>query len=187
MGFDLCRLLIEIGYKVIGVSRDVSSLQTLNIPKDKLLTFAIDLTKKENVYAFFEQVKDYEISHVFNNAGSGLIGSFIETDIEKEINMINTNVIALVILTKLFLKKFDEEKSNGKIINIGSLAGNLPGPLQSVYYATKSFVNNFTQAIQFEVKKEKRSAKVILVQPGSVKTNFRKNAGSSRKDGYESH
>jgi short-subunit dehydrogenase len=176
--------MLELNYNVIAVSRDTTTLEELNVDSEKLLIIPCDLSKNENVFYLFDEIEDFNITHIFNNAGLGLIGSFAETDISKEIAIINTNISALVILTKLFLQKFNNEKTNGKIINIGSLAGNVSGPLQSVYYASKAFVNNFTESVQYEMKQENNYGKLILVLPGQVKTNFRKSAGGKVQEGY---
>ena len=124
---------------------------------------------KENVYKLYDQEKDIDL--LINNAGFGLYGRFVETDLEKEINMINTNIIALHILTKLYLKEMIK-KDSGQILNVASIAGFMPGPLMATYYASKNYVVSFSRAIRKELKKEKSNVKISVLCPGPVNTNF---------------
>ena len=100
-----------------------------------------------------------------------MFGRFIETDKEKEINMINTNITAVHILTKLYLKDMTR-KNSGHILNVASIAGFMPGPLMATYYASKNYVVSLTRAINRELKKDNSNVKISLLCPGPVDTNF---------------
>ena len=112
----------------------------------------------------------------------GLFGFFNETDIEKELEMIDVNIKAVHLLTKLFLK--DMIKNNqGKILNVASIAGFYSGPYLSTYYATKNYVLKLTMAISEELKRLNSSVTISCLCPGPVETNFNKVAGGSFKTG----
>jgi short-subunit dehydrogenase len=111
---------------------------------------------------------------LMNNAGFGGFGSFADRPIEKELEMIRLNISALTELTHLFLPSMIERKS-GKILNTASSAGFMPGPMQSVYFATKAYVVSFTQGVHHELKK--KGVTVTALCPGPVKTEFEKTAG----------
>ena len=100
-----------------------------------------------------------------------MFGEFSKTDLEKEINLINTNITALHILTKLYLKDMIKRNS-GHILNVASIAGMEPGPLMATYYASKAYVIRLSRAINKELKKEKSKVKISILCPGPVDTNF---------------
>ena len=105
--------------------------------------------------------------------GFGDCGSFTKTDLDKELNMINTNIVAVHVLTKLYLKDM-KGKNSGKILNVASIAGFMPGPLMATYYATKNYVVKLSEAIREELKKEKSKVRISILCPGPVATNFNK-------------
>ena len=109
------------------------------------------------------------IEYLMNNAGFGGHGKFHERPIDKDMSMIDVNVKALVSLTRLFLPGM-LERNRGRILNVSSTAGFIPGPYQSVYYATKAFVNSFSQAVAEEVRHKKIT--VTALCPGLVRTEF---------------
>ena len=95
----------------------------------------------------------------------------MQTDLDFEMNMVKTNVMAVHILTKLFLQ--DMQKVNqGRILNVGSVAGFLPGPLMATYYATKNYIYRLTESIQYELHKQKSKVVLSVLCPGPVGTNF---------------
>ena len=105
--------------------------------------------------------------------GFGDCGNFTKTDLNKEMNMIKTNIVAYHILTKLYL--IDMKKRNsGKILNVASIAGFMPGPLMATYYATKAYVVRLSEAIREELNKERSKVKISILCPGPVETNFNK-------------
>ena len=110
------------------------------------------------------KLKIYEIDLLVNNAGFGVFGEFSKTDLEKEINLINTNITALHILTKLYLKDMIKRNS-GHILNVASIAGMEPGPLMAAYYASKAYVIRLSRAINKEPKKRKIKSKNKYIMP----------------------
>ena len=115
--------------------------------------------------------KNDNIDVLINNAGFGLCDNFLETDLEKELEMINTNIKAVHVLTKLFLKDM-KKRDSGYILNVASLAAFMPGPLMTTYYATKSYVFKFTTAIYEELRRDKSNVVISCLCPGPVETNF---------------
>ena len=107
---------------------------------------------------------------------SGLFGKFDEIDLEDELNMINVNITALHILTKLFLRDF-KKRNSGRILNVASAAGFMSGPLMSSYYASKNYVVKLTLAIYEELRRERSNVTVTMLCPGPVDTNFNDRAG----------
>ncbi len=132
-------------------------------------TVSADLTKKEECINLFNDNKDIDL--FFNNAGFGDYGFFDETDLDKDLSMIETNIVALHILTKLYLKEM-MERNSGHIINTASIAGFLPGPLMTTYYATKNYVVRLSEGIREELRRKKSKVKISIICPGPVKTNF---------------
>ena len=97
----------------------------------------------------------------------------INTDLETEMKMIDTNIKAVHILTKLFLKDM-VQRDSGRILNVASVAAFMAGPLMATYYASKNYVLRFSQAIKEELKKDKSNVKISVLCPGQVNTNFNK-------------
>ncbi len=174
IGRDIAREFAKLKYDVVLVARNIEKLENLkkeliekyNINAEYL---SVDLTSKENCINLHNQVKDVDI--LVNNAGLGDFGNFTKTDLEKDLTIINTNITAMHILTKLYLKDM-KEKNNGKILNVASIAGFLPGPLMATYYASKSYVVRLSESIREELKKEKSNIKISILCPGPVRTNF---------------
>ena len=140
IGRDIAHELSKKGYDIIAVARDEKALNELkqNIEKEnntKVYVKTLDLTDREGCKKLHEEVKEKfgVIDVLVNNAGFGTCGRFVETDLEKEIKMIDTNITAVHILTKLFLKDM-VEKDKGYIMNVASIAGFMPGPLMAKYY-----------------------------------------------------
>lgn len=174
IGRDMARYLATKKIDLILVARSKEELQKLQkeLPV-KVEIYTYDLTQKENVYKLFEEVKDKPIDILINNAGFGLFGEFIETDLERELEMIDLNIVAYHILTKLFLQKFSQ-KDSGYILNVCSSAGFLPGPRLSTYYATKNYVLKLTMAIYEELRHRHSNITICALCPGPVNTNFNK-------------
>ena len=139
--------------------------------KQEIIVIAKDLSNKENCMEIYEKTKSIQVDLLVNNAGFGVFGEFSKTDLEKEINLINTNITALHILTKLYLKDMIKRNS-GHILNVASIAGMEPGPLMATYYASKSYVIRLSRAINKELKKEKSKVKISILCPGPVDTKF---------------
>ena len=117
----------------------------------------------------YEKEKDIDI--LVNNAGFGVFGEFVNTDLEREINLINTNITAVHILTKLYLKEM-VKRNSGIILNVSSIAGCMPGPLMCAYYSSKAYVLRLSEGIREELKKQKSKVQISVLEPGPVETNF---------------
>ncbi len=136
-----------------------------------------DLSKAEECKALFEDVKSVKIDVLINNAGFGVFGKFTETDLDDELKMLDVNIRAVHILTKLFLKKF-MERNSGYILNTASLAGFMAGPMFSSYYASKNYVLQLTKAIYEELRYEKSNVYIGAFCPGPVRTEFNEISGA---------
>lgn len=177
LGRDFARKLSKMGYDIIAVARDADGLNRLASElKTNTQVISMDLSSADNCINLYESLKDEDIDIVINNAGFGVFGAFDETDIHKDLNMIDVNVKAVHILTKLFLKKF-KEKDKGYILNVASSAAFEPGPLMAAYYASKSYVLRISQAIYEELKRDKSNVHISCLCPGPVDTNFNSVAG----------
>ena len=175
IGEEMAYYLSKLGYDLILVARNEEKLKEIkNKIKNNVEIISTDLTKKENCLKLHNQVNDIDI--LINNAGFGLFGEFSNTDLEKEIEMINLNIISVQILTKLYLKDFIK-KDKGQILNVASIAGFLPGPLMTTYYASKNYVIRLSEGIREELRKNRSHVKISVLCPGPVKTNFDNIAG----------
>lgn len=179
IGRDMAYYLSNKGVDLILVGRNIDALNSI---KDKCKTnvevYDIDLSIQDNVYKLYEITKDKDIDILINNAGFGLFGNFIDTDLNRELNMINVNIVAVHILTKLFLKDF-VKKDKGYILNVASSAGFMAGPKLSTYYSTKNYVLKSSLAIYEELRHMKSNVKISILCPGPVETNFNNVAGGS--------
>lgn len=179
IGRDMARDLAERGYNLILVARDKERLEELKKEfKVEATIISTDLSDFNNCKELYKEVKNKfgKIDILINNAGFGEFGFFTETNLEKEISLINTNITAVHVLTKLFLKDMKEADS-GIILNVASIAGFLPGPLMAAYYSSKSYVLRLSQSIREELKKQKSNVKISVLCPGPVNTNFNNVAG----------
>ena len=174
IGRDIARELARKDIDVILVSRNTDNLREFR--EELIREFNVDiaydsfdLTSKESCIELFEKYSDIDM--LVNNAGLGDFGFFDETDLEKDLTLIDTNIIAVHILTKLYLKKF-KERNKGKILNVASIAGFFPGPLMATYYSTKSYVVKLSESIRAELKATKSNVQIGVLCPGPVKTNF---------------
>lgn len=161
------------GYDLVLVARNKEKLKKI---KDKITSVKVeievcDLINIDNCKELYKKYRDVDI--LVNNAGFGLVGVFNKTDLNKELDMIDTNIRALHILTKLYLQEMIERNS-GKILNVASIAGFLPGPLMATYYATKNYVVNLSESIREELRKNKSNVSISVLCPGPVNTNFDK-------------
>ena len=170
LGKDFAFKLSNMGYDLILVSRNKKELnEVASNLKTNVRIETYDLSNEENCIKLFN--KHRKIDLLINNAGFGLFGEFSKTNLDKELNMIDLNVKAVHILTKLYLKEMIK-KDSGRILNVASTAAFLPGPLMSTYYSTKSYVYELTTAIFEELRRIKSNVKVSVLCPGPVNTNF---------------
>lgn len=174
IGKDMAYLLAERGYDMILVARRKEKLEKIKQELNtKVKIIVLDLAKIENCYQLYEQVKDEPIDILINNAGFGVFGKFVETDLEKELQMIDLNVKTVHVLTKLFLPDM-KKRDHGYILNVASSAAFQPGPLMASYYASKAYVLRLTQAIYEELRKDHSQVVVSALCPGPVDTEFNK-------------
>ena len=179
IGRDMAVYLGELGYDLILVSRDENRLkETASKIKTNVTIYPVDLSGMDNCFKLYDKFKDEDIDLLVNGAGFGLFGNTWETDINKEMKMIDVNIKCLHILTKLFLQDM-VKKDKGRILNIASSAGFLSGPGLNTYYATKNYVTKWTLAIYEELRKIKSNVHISCLCPGPVNTNFNKVAGGS--------
>ena len=178
IGREMAIILSGMGYDLILAARRGDKLEEL---KKELGTpveiMTIDLSKEENCYSLYERCKEKDVEILINNAGFGAFGEFPETELSRDMEMVDLNVKAVHILTKLFLLEF-KAKNCGKILNVASAAGFMPeGPLLSTYYATKAYVLSLSRGIAKELRKSGSKVSVSALCPGPVKTEFDSVAG----------
>lgn len=183
IGRDMAFEFADRGYDLILVARSFDRLKEVKneiiekYDKCNVLIMKCDVSNVESVKNLYNDIqKEFgNIDVLVNNAGFGDCGKFYETDLEKDISMINTNILGLHVLTKLFLQ--DMVKVNkGYILNIASIAGFMPGPLMATYYSTKAYVVRLTRAIAKELKVVNSKVRIAAFCPGPVNTEFNKNA-----------
>ncbi len=172
IGKDMAKILAKPENSLVLVARDMEKLE--NVKKDlqslcNVEIISMDLSDEKNCIELHNTVQDIDI--LINNAGFGDCGNFNQTSLEKDLNMIKTNIIAYHILTKLYLKDM-MKKDSGKILNVASIAGFMPGPLMATYYATKNYVVKLSEAIREELNKAKSHVQISILCPGPVNTNF---------------
>lgn len=186
LGYELALLLAKDGYNLVLIDIDAEKLQEVKqgIETDfavNVQIYAKDLSVVNISEEIMLELKGLPIDVLVNNAGFGLFGSFWETDWEREKQMLHLHVITTTHLTKLVLKDM-VQRGSGKILNLSSLAAFQPGPLMSLYYATKGYILSFSEAIANELKGT--GVTVTALCPGPTKTSFQKvvsNASSENK------
>lgn len=179
IGRDIAKYLASLGHELILVGRNKEKLESLQKElKVKSTVVIVDLSDLTKVKELYILAKNFDIDILVNNAGFGVFGEFSETDLNKELEMINTNITAVHLLTKLFLRDM-KKKDNGYILNVASSAAFGPGPLMATYYATKAYVNNLTEAIHEELRRSNSNVHISSLCPGPVDTNFNNVAGVS--------
>ncbi|TCO65953.1 SDR family NAD(P)-dependent oxidoreductase [Actinocrispum wychmicini] len=184
IGAEFARLFAADGHDLVLVARRRAKLETLadqlrdahGIDVSVIAADLSDPTEPARVHAEMTQA-GIEVEFLVNNAGFGTNGSFATLDLARELAMIELNVKALTRLTGLFLPSMVARES-GRILNVASSAGFLPGPYMATYYASKSFVVNFTEAIAYELRGSGVTATVLC--PGPSATEFATVAGAQR-------
>ena len=174
IGREMAIYLSSIGYDLLLVARSKDKLEELKSEvKTNVEIYDYDLSDINNCYKLYDNVKNKKIDIVINNAGYGLFGSYQDTKLDDELNMIDLNIKCLHILTKLFVNN-DYVKY---ILNVASSAGlTRGGPLMSTYYATKSYVCSYTMALYEELRRNNSNKVISVLCPGPVDTNFNNRA-----------
>jgi uncharacterized protein len=179
IGYELAKIFAYNGHNLILVARDENNLnQTARELKAlgvEVITISKDLFIKESPFELYDDIKERGllVDILVNDAGQGQYGEFAETDIYRELDIIQLNISSLVVLTKLFLQEM-LQRGTGRILNLSSIASKAPGPWQSVYHGTKAFVQSFTEAVRNEVKDSGVTLTALL--PGATDTEFFKTA-----------
>jgi short-subunit dehydrogenase len=180
IGFEFAKLFAADGYNLVLIARDEQKLREIagSLPNKFNISVKIypkDLSVTGDIEKLVRQIREDvgTIEVLVNNAGFGLSGAFVDTDLARELEMIQLNVVSLVIFTKLWAKEMVQRKG-GKILNVASTAAFQPGPLMAIYYATKAFVLSFSEALAEELKE--RGVTITALCPGPTATQFSKRA-----------
>ncbi len=186
IGMEMAKYLGTLGYDLILSARSEDRLeQTRRVilgrcPDRSVHLMPADLSRREECFRLYRDASalagDDGISFVANNAGMGVYGLFLETDLEKELDLIDLNVTSVHILSKLFLRDM-VKKGRGVLLNVGSCAGFMAGPTFSSYYASKNYVVRLTEAIHEELRRAGSPVKVSCLCPGPTDTAFNRNSG----------
>lgn len=186
IGKELAYLHAQQGGDLIIVARSEGKLNELKQELEskhniQVMCIVKDLSDQQAAAEVYKEVKDAGIAveYLINNAGFGGIGKFHEREWEKDLSMINLNIIALTALTRFFLPDF-VKRNSGRILNVSSTASLLPGPLQAVYYATKAYVTSFSNAVAEELSDTKVTVTALL--PGATETSFGKVSGMDKTE-----
>ena len=178
IGLDMARYLATKKCELILVSRNKEKLEEIQETLPTKVTIIVaDLSQEQRVKELYAFAKKENIDILINNAGLGNFGPLTDTDLTKDLELINTNIKAVHILTKYFVKDMEKRNTDTYILNVASSAAFQPGPLMSTYYATKSYVYQLTEALYYEEKKKKTKVHVSVLCPGPVATNFNDVAG----------
>lgn len=175
IGYELAKIFAQNGHNLVVVARDPTELakvkQELEQGDVEVVTIAKDLFDPQAPFQLFDETinRGLNIDVLVNNAGQGVYGLFEETDIRREVAIVQLNIASLIVLTKLFLQDM-LDRGEGKILNLSSIASKTPGPWQSVYHGTKAFVQSFTEALRSEVKDKGITVTALL--PGATDTDF---------------
>ncbi len=175
IGYELARLFAKDHFNLIIVGREEASLQRAAVVLEEqgaeVITITADLFDPNAAFNLYEQIKakNIQIDVLVNDAGQGVYGKFIETDLNQELDIIQLNISSLVTLTKLYVREM-VARGSGKILNVASIAGKVPGPYQAVYHGTKAFVHSFTEAVRAEIKDT--AVTITSLLPGPTDTDF---------------
>lgn len=183
IGFELCKLLARDGYSIVLTARNKEQLERRveQLKQHAIETHIIveDLSVPDACERIVEQLaaKNLQVDVLINNAGFANYGNFAENSLEKEMALLQVNIVALTKLTKLLLPSMIKNK-NGKIMNLASMAAFVAGPQMAVYYASKAYVLSFSQGLACEL--EGTGVTVTAVCPGATATEFQERAGLGR-------
>ena len=175
IGRDMARYLAQKGWDLILVARREDRIRELQKELKNVVVrcITLDVGRAEDCYRLYELTKNDGVDMLVNNAGFGLAGEYVRADLDTELNMIDVNIKAVHILTKLFLRDF-VARDRGFILNVASSAGFMAGPLLSTYYATKNYVLRLTEAIYEELRRKGSRVRISALCPGPVNTEFNK-------------
>lgn len=176
IGYELAKLFAKDSYNLIIVARNQQELDSKasEFSKDygvQVVTIAKDLSTDNGPFEVYDEVKakGLQVAVLVNDAAQGQYGKFVETDIQRELELVRLNIMAYLILTKQFLKEM-VARNDGKILQVASIAGKMPGPMQSVYHGTKAFIVYHTAALVNELKDT--GVTITSLLPGPTDTDF---------------
>ncbi len=182
IGYELAKLFAQDGYNIIAVARTEADLNRVaNEFRKKygvqVEVMAKDLFGETAAKELYNDVKSrgLEVEVLVNDAGQGVYGLFVDTDIDKQLEMIHLNINSLTVLTYSFLKDM-VARNSGKILQLGSVVSEVPAPYQAVYGGTKAYVLAFTEALRSELKDT--DVIITALQPGATDTDFFNKAGA---------
>lgn len=175
IGYEIAKIYAEQGEPLILVARRKAILDEFQQRYANVEIVEMDLSEPNNAKKLFEitEQNGWQVFRLINNAGFGVFGEFSETDLDREMAMVNLNIQAVMILTKLYLQPM-KARNQGEILNVSSVASFMPGPQMSVYYATKAFVTSFSKALSYELKET--NINISILAPGTTATEFEKAA-----------
>ena len=181
IGLALAKCFAREGHDLVLVARDEDKLRRASEEISstyavRVVRFAQDLSGPEAAQRVFDEVQRQKIAIDFlvNNAGAGSFGLFSEMALERQLRMMQLNMVAVTALTRLFLPEMLKRRRGG-ILNVASTAAFQPGPLMAVYYATKAYVLSFSEALSNELRGSGVTASVLC--PGPTWSGFQKGAG----------
>lgn len=184
IGKELAKVHAAHGGDVVVVARREAQLLALKQELEQQYGVSVtvmvkDLGKAESAQEIYEEcrAKHIEVDYLINNAGFGGLGHFHERELDKDMQMIQVNIVALTALTRLFLPDF-VKRGSGRVMNVSSTASLLPGPMQAVYFASKAYVTSFSNAIAQELKGTGVSVTAVL--PGATQSEFGDVSGMSK-------
>ncbi|HWJ90283.1 MAG TPA: SDR family oxidoreductase [Flavisolibacter sp.] len=175
IGFELAKLFAEDGYNLIIVARTRSDLEKAATEFSQfgvdVISITKDLFQPNAAFELYDEIRNRRLTVdvLVNDAGQGQYGLFVESDIRRLLDIIQLNIVSLTTLTHLFLKDM-VARNEGKILQVASIASELPGPWQAVYHATKAYVLSFTEALISELKDS--AVSMTALQPGATQTDF---------------
>lgn len=185
IGLELAKIYSCEDIDLLLISRNLKNLEnTKNLLKKNIANIdilAMDLANNLDTEKIKEKISNKKLFCLINNAGFGDLGKFVNLDIKKAEKMLNLNVIALTKLSYFFLNEVKATKDTVYLLNVGSVASFISGPLMAVYYASKAYVLSFTNAIRYESKITNKNIKISCLCPGPTKTNFTKDFHSNPK------
>lgn len=181
LGIEFSKLLAKNGFDLILCARRENRLKIIKKLLEKKYNvkveyFVTDLSNLSELEDFANKCFNKKIHILINNAGFGVLGNFWEIDRKEHIDLINTNITALTYLCHTYINT----QNSGYILNVASIAGFMPGPLLSAYYASKAYVLNLSNSINEELKHSNKDISVTAICPGSMNTEFFTRAGASK-------
>lgn len=176
IGLELAKIHASKGGDLVLVARNKSKLDNLKTELERqykvnVYTIGKDLSTINSAQEVYDETnhQGIQIDYLINNAGFGNFGMFVETDWNKELQMINLNITTLTQFTKLYLQDMVKRRS-GKIMNVASTAAFQSGPTMAVYYASKAYVLSFSEAVDNEVRN--KGVTVTTLCPGPTESGF---------------